>query len=373
LIDGDGYLFSDELVRDGENGAIAAGHRLCEDVRKVMRKQNPNLPSDIDVLVRVYVNKKGLANALVQAKVLETVEQLDTFFVKLTQYQPFFDVVDCGSGKERVDEKIRGDMPLLKSKRIRANAVVLELYRHYVNNPLCRHITVGCCHDSGYVSFFEKYQKDKKAEKKTSLLIAGPPARGFGALPFTLLQFLGLFRTEPLKKGRARSSSVKAPSDLPAKLPTSPKRTPKTVSKQAPPEAPDGKSEPPVGHDVILLNKHNERVDPKSNAEPSVEAQKRFDALNKKFCNDFQLGGSCHNPQRCRFDHGPMSAEEKCVLEARLRGKPCSRGPTCRKRLCYYGHHCPLPKCVDRSHCQFKGMHEIDQKAARCLLPDTSA
>lgn len=109
MIDGDGYLFEDRFVRDGENGAIAVGNMLSEHVRTCLSKQNPSLPSDFEVMVRVYVNKRGLANALVESGVLDDAAQLDTFFVKLTQCQPLLDVVDCGSGKERVDEKIRGN------------------------------------------------------------------------------------------------------------------------------------------------------------------------------------------------------------------------------------------------------------------------
>lgn len=138
LIDGDGYLFEDRFLKDGEAGAIAVGNMLCEHVRTQLRNQNPKLASDLDVIVRVYVNKKGLANVLVEAGVLEDIAQLDTFFVKLTQCQPLFDVVDCGSGKERVDEKIRGNY---FARYHRAKKSLIQLYR--VISPLRLRLTLS--------------------------------------------------------------------------------------------------------------------------------------------------------------------------------------------------------------------------------------
>lgn len=54
------------------------------------------------------MNKTGLATAMVEAGIIENPEQLNSFFVRLTQSHPLIDVVDCGGGKERADEKIRG-------------------------------------------------------------------------------------------------------------------------------------------------------------------------------------------------------------------------------------------------------------------------
>lgn len=45
---------------------------------------------------------------MVEAGIIDNPEQMNSFFVRLTQSHPLIDVVDCGGGKERADEKIRG-------------------------------------------------------------------------------------------------------------------------------------------------------------------------------------------------------------------------------------------------------------------------
>lgn len=111
LIDGDGYIFKDQFLGDGEKGAIAAANQLCDSFRRSLSDRycpDNSLPPDMDIVVRFYVNKNGLAGALVDGGIIPNAAHLDAFFVKLTQSRPLFDVVDCGAGKERVDDKIRG-------------------------------------------------------------------------------------------------------------------------------------------------------------------------------------------------------------------------------------------------------------------------
>jgi hypothetical protein len=96
-------------LKDGDKGAITAVHHLCSFFKDSLNDPRFRvLPSDSEVIVRIYVNRKGLARALVEAGIIPTLDCLDTFFVKLTHSRSLFDVVDCGGGKERVDDKIRG-------------------------------------------------------------------------------------------------------------------------------------------------------------------------------------------------------------------------------------------------------------------------
>lgn len=192
-------------------------------------------------------------------------------------------------------------------------------------------------------------------EQKTSLLVAGPPARGFAKLPFRLMKFDDLFRSEPLKK--ANMPSLRAYFSA-----LSRKATATSPMKSNPME-----QSPTLSGD-IYLNKNNERVDLPLKELPG-DVQRRLDAMNRKFCNDYHLGGICRDQRGCKYDHRPISSEVKQGLQLRLRKKACKQGVACRKVVCFYGHHCPFPSCTDHASCQFKGMHGVDQKVASCIRP----
>lgn len=228
---------------------------------------------------------------------------------------------------------------------------------------------VGCCHDSGYVAYFEKYQKDERVEQKTSLLVAGPPAQGFKNLPFRLMEFDDLFRVIPLEK-RNRSASAysaavsgKSKATSPASVPGKPNIEPYNLG------ASSSGGQSLTLASGICLNVNGERVDFPMSELPG-DAQKRFDAMKKKFCHEYHLGGSCRDPRGCKYGHCPISSEMKQVLQYRLRRKACNQGLACRKAVCFYGHHCPFPNCSNHATCQFKGMHGIDQKIASCVGPN---
>lgn len=111
LVDGDGYIFRDEYLREaGESGGAMAAHRLATDVQDYLRERNIIDPSspDIQVMVNVYANRAGLTKHLFDADMIQHPTQLDQFFCSFTQSQALFQFIDCGYGKERADAKLRG-------------------------------------------------------------------------------------------------------------------------------------------------------------------------------------------------------------------------------------------------------------------------
>ena len=109
LADGDGYRFDDHYLKDAESGGGDAAHRLLSEVKNcITAAQSHNLPSDSEVVVNIYANKRGLTGALLEAGTISNPNDLENFFCKFTQSQAHFQFVDCGSGKERVDVKVRG-------------------------------------------------------------------------------------------------------------------------------------------------------------------------------------------------------------------------------------------------------------------------
>lgn len=59
-------------------------------------------------MVNVFANKRGLTGALLEGGVIPHPSQLEEFFCRFTQSQAHFQFIDCGTGKERVDVKLRG-------------------------------------------------------------------------------------------------------------------------------------------------------------------------------------------------------------------------------------------------------------------------
>jgi hypothetical protein len=109
LIDGDGYLFEDDYLKNAESGGGDAAHRLLsavQDYVKMARLQG--LSSDPSIMVNIYGNKRGLTGALLEAEIITHPRDLENFFCKFTQSHTHFQYIDCGPGKERADAKLRG-------------------------------------------------------------------------------------------------------------------------------------------------------------------------------------------------------------------------------------------------------------------------
>jgi hypothetical protein len=109
LIDGDGYIFKGNYLKNTQSGGGEAAHHLLSAVRdRIKAAQLQDLSLDQQILVNVYANRRGLTGALLEAGIISHPNDLEEFFCKFTQSQAHFQFVDCGAGKERVDAKLRG-------------------------------------------------------------------------------------------------------------------------------------------------------------------------------------------------------------------------------------------------------------------------
>ncbi|KAL4900766.1 hypothetical protein BDW74DRAFT_170548 [Aspergillus multicolor] len=100
LVDGDGYLFKESLIKSGAQGAI---RELAQEL---------------------------LGSVADQCRVM----------FEFTRAQDLFDYVDAGDKKEGADYKIR------------------EMSRLFVENNQCKHIFFAGCHDTGYLSLLAPYR-----------------------------------------------------------------------------------------------------------------------------------------------------------------------------------------------------------------------
>jgi hypothetical protein len=170
-----------------------------------------------------------------------------------------------------------------------------------------------------------------------------------------------------------------------------PVRSPKDVTEVIPPNGPGisiGLLEPKysspssqpltpqsASNATVAVNRHGQRIDlplPR----PSAGDQARFESRRhvKKLCNDYHLCGECSNGKDCKFDHESIDEGVRLVLKTSARKIPCKIGPSCRRRDCPNGHHCPYrlnPGGCTNKQCSFnaKGMHKVDDLSPDKFVP----
>ena len=107
-MDGNQIYFKDEIVRSG--AAESAVHSLINEVLETAKSRHKNdLASDVRIVVHVFVDLDRLLGDLVSAGSLPDRQQLDEFTKALTASTPSLAVTDCGSGRQGVDAKLKGE------------------------------------------------------------------------------------------------------------------------------------------------------------------------------------------------------------------------------------------------------------------------
>jgi len=64
--------------------------------------------NDLRIVVKVYANVDGLAQALLKGGTVDSVAHVRSFVTGFTNRLPLCDFIDVGHGKERADNKIKG-------------------------------------------------------------------------------------------------------------------------------------------------------------------------------------------------------------------------------------------------------------------------
>ena len=104
MVDGDGAIFTDELLND----PILAAYRLKDAIRDQL-KEMPSLPVNIPIVVRIYANLQGLAKTVSANRIIEHTKML-SFPSQFNFECDSFDFVDVGWNKEAADSKIRSKL-----------------------------------------------------------------------------------------------------------------------------------------------------------------------------------------------------------------------------------------------------------------------
>ncbi|GJC80815.1 hypothetical protein ColLi_03653 [Colletotrichum liriopes] len=343
IIDGDGAVFQEALLRRGADGGAEAGYLLWTDIKNYVTDAYPEAASeDWSIIVQVVLNVDGLAKKLHSSGIVpntSTERTLAEFGRGFGRAQPLFSFIDVGSGKESADHKIR------------------EMLRVMVRITQCKHIFFGPCHDNGYLPVLEPYKLDHKVAKKLTLIETTPAEEGFKQLKFHRVSFNSVFMSEklPERVQRQAIASMLPPLAVPTAAPTNPSTgvtSAKLVNNDSPlrtatknpsritsppsngaqtPTPWSAVSIPPTAPRTIdistvkkapvrkcyLLNKDSQRIDePLPKIDPAAE--KRFKERMIKegnFCNNYHLHNNCKNPD-CHYVHGNrLSSGELLVLK----------------------------------------------------------
>jgi len=103
------YQFSDDFLREGEQGGRRAAVKLFADIHEYIENECQDIPFGYRIVCRIYANVRGLGDVLVRRGIYEDIIEFEDFARGFTRGKTLFDFIDVGAGKDRADEKIIGE------------------------------------------------------------------------------------------------------------------------------------------------------------------------------------------------------------------------------------------------------------------------
>ncbi|KAL6154424.1 hypothetical protein ACJQWK_01991 [Exserohilum turcicum] len=342
-------------------------------------------------MAHVYLSLDKLATKLTSVGLQRSSMELRTFAQRFSLNQPLFSIIDVGQGKERADHKIK------------------EMLRTFSDNPSCRHIIFGGCHDAGYLLNFEHFKHNVTKASQITLLETTPAYRGFNDLVhFKRARFDNVFRTEQLPENarsinmpvqavsqpvvqhtpRSMTSNANTSSPTPTRASMA-SPAPSTAGSSTPIEshgdswAAVGKSSTPANGNISIApnaakknikkkfayyNKDEQRLDeplPLKDPAGAHALEARMKKLGKNMCNNWHLGSHCENGNFCPFQHEPrLPPGELNALRHKARSLAC-KSRYCEDVGCYLGHQCSYERdqgfCPFGDKCHLRQAHGMDR------------
>ncbi|GKU15177.1 unnamed protein product [Fusarium langsethiae] len=402
VVDGDGYIFDERFVKDGEDGGSRAAKQLNDTIKDSLRRKGLET---CEVMIRVYANLVGLSKALCKNGLAGAEKRsLSSFTSGFNRSYGLADFIDAGELKENADFKLKA------------------ILRLYADNAQCKHIYFAACHDVGYVSDLIPFRGNRERftlVRTPSLLFH----KEFERLGMNVEELPGVFRHTPLQhayttgpaKATLNSTLNGSKNSSTYNIPMSTKENnnegktvcifymqgncrygstckfahdSKASSQNSTPslssignstkhernfsgdwrrssnlsnggkiniDSLPQKEDIPDG--MVPINVLGDRLDAFLPS-PDPDAVKRLKLLSqdRRFCNNAQLYGKCEN-STCEYEHTPIAADLIPALEHLARSVPCSRRGGCRRATCVHGHVCQKADCRHRvggkGYCRF--------------------
>ncbi|KAL7755443.1 hypothetical protein ACKLNR_014541 [Fusarium oxysporum f. sp. zingiberi] len=173
VVDGDGYIFDERFVKDGEEGGSRAAKQLNDTIKDSLRRKGLE---SCEVMVRVYANLTGLSKALCKNGLAGAEKRsFSSFTAGFNRSYGLADFIDAGELKENADFKVKA------------------ILRLYADNAQCKHIYFAACHDVGYVSDLISF----RGNRERFTLIRTPSVlfhKEFDRLGMNVEELPGVFR-----------------------------------------------------------------------------------------------------------------------------------------------------------------------------------
>ncbi|KAF7309419.1 hypothetical protein MIND_00312700 [Mycena indigotica] len=191
LIDGDGAIFSTQLISQGQKGGHVAARRLSDETMQTLTE---NFGARMYQLwVYVFFNKQGLLNTLRRCGFAALTNKLDEFVIGFNQATERFIMVDVGSTKEAADAKLKGYL----EDEIRLSETFKVIF--------------GGCHDNGYVANLHSQITAGYKEKLILLKGYADIAFGIASLDLPIITIPELFLKQKFSDGPSREIDPKLP------------------------------------------------------------------------------------------------------------------------------------------------------------------
>ncbi|KAJ7781390.1 hypothetical protein B0H16DRAFT_1710599 [Mycena metata] len=181
LIDGDGAIFSQDLITQGQQGGHLAARSLSDGILNFLSTNYGTKPDEL--WVYLFYNKRGLTDTFNRVGLCSLNKTFEDFVVGFNQAAERFIMVDAGTTKEAADVKLKV---------------------HLVDDiqlPQTFKIVFGGCHDGGYISNLNSQITAGYREKLILLKGYTQMAPTIAALDLPLLEIPELFMTHKLVAG----------------------------------------------------------------------------------------------------------------------------------------------------------------------------
>ncbi|KAF2730556.1 hypothetical protein EJ04DRAFT_473585 [Polyplosphaeria fusca] len=345
-------MFDDKYLLRGTDGGREAALALKSELQRELRKDSPAI-ADLPVLLKLYANVDKLGAAMARHGMHEGSNHLRDFCRGFCQTGGLSEFIDVGDGSGRADHEIKG------------------VLQHFQDNPCCKHIVLGSCHDNGYVCNLDVIRSESSFHDRITLLKSFQTGRDYSHLPFKSIRLPSLFRTQafsapapPAIENGSKNGTASAGqgSSYAARASASDNSTTEPI-----PTSPTT----PANRSVVLVNAKGERLD-RISKKPSQSAFSKYHSKKKELentgkrgpCNLHFLGGACSMPAaNCQFWHDGFDKVDIAVLKWFMRFQCCDMGPRCRSVSCFYGHAC-VNFC--KGPCKFgPELHGVDRTGER--------
>ncbi|KAI9736187.1 MAG: hypothetical protein M1834_001072 [Cirrosporium novae-zelandiae] len=389
LIDGDGMIFNNELLRKGEEGGREAAGLLWSNVRDYIHTTQAEVPSDMRIMARIYANVKGLGDVAWRAGIIERPSVLEDFVRGFTGSKQLFDFIDVGSGKERADAKLcetMADQAIVKGitllegvpfekelaslKKTYLSTKFEGLFRDSKINVNSMH-AINVIHPGGPpLSTTNITHSGGPSMNSANTTHSGGPSMNSGNTIHSggpVINSANATHTGGPPPGLTSSRSTSSLSMAsPSLNPTA--ATWASAAMAAPPAhtaSPTNvnRKPSPTETPTVARNKYQQRIDLPINFEKKEVTRIK----NMKVCNNHYLRGDCPYGDICVHSHKwKPNKNEIQTLRHIARWTPCTYGAECDDPKCIYGHHCIWNKPGERSchygdNCYFPpDLHGVD-------------